>query len=146
MTNSFNDALTAPKDRVRVMLGDTATPWKFSDETINYFLTQNTSEREVAALLADSLAAQYAGRPALKIGDFSVDYAEQSKHFRDLADQLRTSAGASAAGYSLGSPDMGGVSRLQMETVESNDDRVASLERINSDGYGRSRDSDGRLL
>lgn len=75
MTATFDPALTTPKDRVRLHIGDTggllasgAIPnAEVADETIAAYLTTLTVLR-TAETLANSLAAKYA-----KVGDFTVD-------------------------------------------------------------------------
>lgn len=134
MTTTYDPSLAAPKDRVRQLVGDTASPWNFTDEAINYWVGELGSERAAAAQLADSMAASYSRRPKLEIDGFSIDYTAQSKQWRDLADQLRSSEADRPAAV-LGVPRMGGVSLGTMASVESDTDRNPSRERIGADSH-----------
>ena len=83
--------ITTNVGKVRLIIGDTnATSYVFTDDELNYFLTVNSSNINLAA--ADALeawVAKYATAPdSEKIGDYS--YSQKIvDHLNKLAKELR---------------------------------------------------------
>lgn len=105
MTWSYDDALAAAKDRVRIMIGDVdETSPLLSDEAIAMYVPGGTlgqsSERLAAAECAVAIAARLATRAiSISEGGSSVNWGDVAKRYRDLADQLHA---ADAAGDGTG--------------------------------------------
>lgn len=91
MTADYSTALATDKDKIRLMIGDTASPWKLQNEEISYFAALHTPNLNVAAAAcADAIAAVYASR-ADSIGNMSlsISYGDLARKYRELADRLR---------------------------------------------------------
>ncbi|MBA7640125.1 hypothetical protein ES703_47790 [subsurface metagenome] len=85
--------LTTSVGKVRLIIGDTAAPFVFTNAEITYFLTVNSNNINLAA--ADALeawVAKYTTAPdSEKIGDYS--YSQKIvDHLNKLAKELRTKA------------------------------------------------------
>lgn len=124
MTWSYNTALTASKDQVRLLIGDTdTTDQQLQDEEIAYLLTQSPNVYRCAAQACDTLAAKYARQINVALGgpiqSARADAAERSQHYTTLAASLRAQATRRSAG-----PYAGGISQADKETRESDTDRV----------------------
>lgn len=70
------------------------------------------------AVLAETIAAQYAGRTDKTVGKLSISQGSLSKHYFDLGRQLRYEAGLSAT------PFAGGISQDQKDSETGDSDRV----------------------
>lgn len=93
MTATFDPSLSAPLDRVRQLIGDTAVTLardvEVQDETITAYLTvQNGNELRVAWLLAGDLMAKYARQVEIAV-DHQTSRADQAfAQYRLLREML----------------------------------------------------------
>lgn len=131
---AFDPNLSTPKDLVRLLLGDTATPEKFDDATITAMLVLNSNPYFVAAALADSLSARYATTvsSSITVDGLTVDKgaSEASAHYAALASRLRAEGAANggvpgAQGFLTG-PLISGISTSAMDAVDGDSDRMPS--------------------
>lgn len=99
MTCTFDESLPSPKDRIRLLLGDTGDPCLRSDETINA-LVAAVGEAAATAELAAGLAIYYAQQPdAMSADGATISYRARVEAMRALA---KTSAEAAAAASGRG--------------------------------------------
>lgn len=116
------DPSSSDKDAVRFLVQDTDTNDQLvQDEEINWALTQGGGIYEAAALIAGTIAAQFA-RMADKetVGKVSVSYTKRAEQYKALADDLKKQASTKSAPI----PYAGGISKADVETQELNEDRV----------------------
>lgn len=132
MTWKFDTSLITAKDKIRHLVGDVNDKDRLiEDETIQAVLTDNGSDLRIsAAVIAESIAAQFSRRQNLRIDGFSIDWGERAKAYRDLAASLRNSATLDVAG-GLGLPVYGGVSISGMRSVDTDTDRNPSIFKTN---------------
>lgn len=120
MTWSYDTALTADKDVVRLLIGDTDTnDQQLSDEEILYFLTQETDPYLAAARAARSLQSKFARMVDTKVESVSKSYSQKSLAYGALAEDLVRQAGST----SIPSPGVSGVSVSDMKSKRSETDR-----------------------
>jgi len=139
MTFSFDPALSTPKDRVRLLLGDTQPPGWFSDEEINGLLVTVPAPTYAAAFLADSLSARFAMRVDKRIGSTQVSSSQASKAFAALAERLRAQGPDSDGSGVPTAGDMyvGGISHAVVDELRRDSDAVQpSFEVGQDDHYG----------
>ncbi len=81
------------RDKVRVLCGDTVSPQKLTDDQIDYFLSDNSSDIKLAAADAlDALAALAAhDAKSTKTMQTQTDLRSISEQFRKQAKALRDS-------------------------------------------------------
>jgi len=123
MAWSFDPALPTDKDTVRFYIGDTDTSdQQIADETITATLTLYTDPMLAAAVIARGLAAKYGRDVTYKAGDVSENASDLARFYLDLANTL------DPAGITKGAPlveiSVGGLSRSEKETLESDNDAV----------------------
>lgn len=98
MTTTYSgDPATSPKDAVRFYLHDKADPWLFTDEEIDYQLSEMGSVYLAAAELAMVQGASYTDRRDKTVGPLSIKYGEIGDRWYALAKSLRQ-RGARASG------------------------------------------------
>lgn len=98
MAFSFDLTLPAPRDRMRLMLGDTVAPGLRQNETYDQMLIA-FGEAEATARLAEGLAAQYAQKPTSLSDDTgSMSWSDRVKTWLELATRLRAQAGGGPLG------------------------------------------------
>lgn len=122
------DPSSSDLDAVRFLVQDTDTTDQLvQDEEITWALTQGGGIYSAAALVAGTIAAQFA-RAADKetVGKVSVSYTKRAEYYFKLEDDLKKKA----ATQDLPLPYAGGISVSDMETVVSNEDRVKPNFRI----------------
>lgn len=117
-------------DAVRHLVGDVdSSNQQVQNEEIIFSLAQASDEiYGAAALTARAIAARYS-----RLVDSAVDqtgiqasYSQRQQHYMDLAFELERQA-KKYGGASLGVPSAGGLSRSEVQSVESDDDRVPSM-------------------
>lgn len=88
---SYDDALSTPKDIVRLLLNDTAAPAVFNDKELDGFLTLEGGAVKLAAAQAiDTNADNEAlASKVLRTQDRSVDGAKLADALRKRAEALR---------------------------------------------------------
>lgn len=92
-TTYSGDPRTSDKDRVRFLLGDTSTPWTFTDEEILYVLETQGNVYASAAELATIKATEYADKKDKTVGPLSISYGESSDRWLAVAKNLRGRSG-----------------------------------------------------
>lgn len=99
MSFTYSGALTTDLERVRLLIGDTASATAlFQDAEIEWFLAQQGTVYLAAAAAARAVAAnknKLAQR--LSEGDYSRDLGSMVKQWIDLADQMERQGRSSAA-------------------------------------------------
>jgi hypothetical protein len=111
-TATYNDDLSTTKDKVRFLLGDTASPYELSDGEIAWLLSEDGDRPYYAAASgARTLAAKYAGEESSRsLGDLSVSREAGSKaaEFRMLSAHLKEQA-AARSGMAPRARNLGGT-------------------------------------
>jgi hypothetical protein len=80
-------------DKVRFYVGDTvSTDQLFSDQEIEFALTEAGSIRSAATLCANRKAAEWARYADLKEGQLSISYSQRSQQMLAIADAIQESA------------------------------------------------------
>lgn len=99
MTWTYETTLTATKDQVRLLIGDTiATRPQLQDEEIAYLVTRfGTDSSRVAVAACDVLIARYAGSVTKSIDGMSASFSDLLSHYQDLRANL-LSSGTSIVG------------------------------------------------
>jgi len=119
-----NSPATSATDRVRLIVGDTATEFEYlADETYEYLLdkysdNETTAAMEAARYILGSLA-KYSRQ---RTGDIEVYGAEMFKNYRDFLIELLRNPQmllSRAAIYA------GGISKRDMELNDANPDNVS---------------------
>lgn len=128
MTWSYDTALTADKDRIRLIIGDTDTNDQLlQDEEIAYFLTLKSNVFEAAALAASSIQSKFARLADTTVETVSVKYSQKAAQYAALAEDLDRKAKEDSA---LVSAYAGGISIADVDDVRDDDDRVKPKFRI----------------
>lgn len=120
MAWTYNIELTEPKDKVRLMIGDTTNDDpQFSDEELEAMLDVYGSVQQSAIAAARALSARYSRQADKWVGDLKILASQRSKHYRDLAEMLE-----SASVSAFGVPSAGGIRISQKEAAVGDADRV----------------------
>lgn len=93
--------ITAPRDRLRLQIGDTTSPNLFSDDELDTLLSERNDEIVLAAADAcDILATRFATNYDFKWKDGSFNRSQMAKMYADRAKELRerSSSGLSTLG------------------------------------------------
>lgn len=124
MTATYDTALTAAKDQVRLLIGDTdVTDALLQDEEIAYLLTQSASNVNVASVRAcEAVAARFSRLADTQVDDVRVSLSQRAKGYRELAATLR--GRIALTGVTLFA---GGVSVGAKESAEEDTDRVPPI-------------------
>lgn len=120
------DPTLSARDEMRFLLGDTVEAQAvFSDEEIDYLLTQSSNVYLAAALGAETAASMYVsssnGSVSTKtVGALSISYDDASKasEYRKLASDLRKRAALTGVVMAYS----GGTSKADKETMRQNTD------------------------
>lgn len=134
MAATYSTSLATDKDTVRLLIGDTnTTSAMFQDEEINAVLAIQTNVMLAAALMADSAAGKYSRSVSFSVEGLSIQNSQKAEGYRKLAESLRAQAasgnGIGGVGINTigGTPFVGGISKDEMHTQESDTDRVDSM-------------------
>ncbi len=121
MTWSYSNALTTPKDQIRLLIGDTDTSdQQLQDEEIAFFYAENTDIYTSAAACVTQLLAAYARKATSKsVGDLSLSYASRISDLKTLQADLLARASRKAPAM----PYAGGI-RYSDEATDNGDDDV----------------------
>jgi hypothetical protein len=125
MTWSYSgDPSSSTKDEVRFLSGCTDTTRQLvQDEEVLYAITQYSEPKLAAASILRSLAAKFSRNNDYKVGDISESCSQSAKAFLDLANDLDPS-GVTSGATILALPSLGGLSKSEKETLDSNGDAV----------------------
>lgn len=122
--------LTAPLNKVRLLVGDTnENDQQLQDEEITDFLTEAGSATGAAVLAVRALAAMYARQADKWVGDLKILASQKHRNYLDLEKSLV--ARYSAFGY----PSAGGIRVSDKESITENDDLVKPSFRRNLHDY-----------
>lgn len=127
-----------PKDRLRAMVGDVATPFNLSDEELQSFYDLAPGIFSAAADAADALAGRVAQDANVGLGVVSIGGGNAARYYMDLADKYRAravlageAAPSTSANATIGIGATGaaatGISVADMYGVESDPDRPDSV-------------------
>lgn len=93
MTWTYSNALTANKDKVRLLIADTDTAdQQLADEEINWVITQEPNVYAAASKCCSLLAAKYSRQADTEVGDLSVKKSQRATAYRALAKDLKAQA------------------------------------------------------
>lgn len=137
MTFSYNTALTASKDKVRLMIGDTnEDSVLLQDEEIDYFLTQNSSPTRAAVLCCRAISAKFARQADTTVESVSVNYSQKAQAYENMARNLEAQAATSGT---IAGPSATGISVAAMQAANEDADRpkpqIAEGQFTNPPGY-----------
>lgn len=119
MTWSYNLQLTANKDKLRLMIGDTDQDDPLmSDEELAYLISTHGSLESAAAAVCHSLAAKYARYADKQVGDLRLSLSQRAKQFYEMAKSFTKTAQILAA------PTAGGVYTSDKESWDANESVV----------------------
>ena len=96
-----------------------STVFSTSTATIGWFVDTEPSLYYAAAAVAESCAATFGGKGALKVGDLAVDY-QSGSFYRNLAKQLRTRGALGAV------PIAGGITQSDKDAELADSNRIMS--------------------
>jgi hypothetical protein len=121
MAWNYDIALTAARDQVRLIIGDTdGTDPQLQDEEINFLLTDNGDVVNRAALACcEALQAKYARMVDTKVDGLQEGAGERIAHYSLLIAQLRAKLARGGI-----RPLMGGQSRAAKQAARSASDLV----------------------
>ncbi len=118
---------------LRLMTGDTGTPPIMEDAQYTLVLgIENSNYYNAAFLACNSLAGIFAEKVSVTAGPVKIENQQKFEHYTELADKYRQMAreglGDDGTGGSslVSAPCITGVSVSEMETVDSDEDRVPS--------------------
>ena len=116
------DLTNSAIDRVRLRLGDTTCPYILDDQTIDYYITKNSNNknrtyRELLTVVLFSLSRLTRERA----GDVEV-YG--SEYFRQYYDAVKLALSNPELNYIVAMPYAGGISRNDMATNQQDTDSV----------------------
>lgn len=121
---TYDDALSANKDKVRWLIGDTsnsAATELQTDNEIAFALTQHGNQiYRAAAACARAIRGKFARQVSTSVGDVRVEAQQQFAHYTELAKSLERDG----ARYASATPWMGGVSVADKQSAEADTDRV----------------------
>lgn len=101
--------------------GETADDPVLTDAEIQFALDQNANIYGAAAICARALSARYARRVDTRFETVDVKYSQLRDSYEQLARSLDQQAKRRGA---MGAPIAGGISRAEVETVQTDTDRV----------------------
>lgn len=115
------DPTTDPVDAVRFHVGDTSEPFLLSDTEVQFALDQNPNVYAAAAICARALSARFSRQVDTRFETVWSFYGQRAAAFEKLARNLEQQAKRAGG---LGMPIAGGISVSDVESVDSNPDRV----------------------
>lgn len=120
MSWSYNFTLSAAKDKVRLLLGDTNTNDQIlSNEEITFFLTEHGSNiYSAVAACAEAAAAKFLRDKDRSAVGMSSNLSDRYNRFLELAKKYKARAGISAE------LDVGGILESRRDTIRSNSDLI----------------------
>lgn len=140
MTFSYSPSLPSPLHRVRFLIGDTVDAGHLvENQEITYTLSIQPIETFAAAAIAESLAARFAGKPDVRVGQTSVSNSALAAQYRELAARLRAAGGTIAGGDGTGPTAstmyVGGISRDERLEQYADDDAILPSFRLGKDDH-----------
>lgn len=140
MTWTYNAASLSLSDmyKVRFLIGDTdSSRQQLQDEEIDWVLTEQTVVTYAAASCAELLASKYAFLVNTENSELRVSAAARHKHYLDLAERLRQSAGdlpgGDGSGIVLATAYAGGTAVSEKETLEDDSSLVQPVFELGQD-------------
>lgn len=119
MTWTYDTALTADRDKIRLMIGDTDTnDQQFSDEELTYFRTEAGNNRGAALMAVEGLIAKYSRQVDKRVGDLSLSASQRVAQYKALRQTILDREIATAQ------PFAGGISISSKQTYEDDTDLV----------------------
>jgi len=109
--------------KVRLYIGDTDTTDQLaSDEEINAAIAATSDLYAAASMMCQAISAKFARQIDTSVESVSRKASQRSQQYNKMAKDYTTLSTQSGAG--LGVPYVGGVSESEMDSVESDSDRV----------------------
>ena len=120
---SYNDSdLSTDLNKVRRLIGDVnSTAGLFSDEEIEFFISEEANIYGAAAVACESLSAKFASGVSKTVGKLKINLQQKFDHYEKLSETFKTKS-KTKGGIQLFA---GGISQAQKDSEESNTDRVA---------------------
>lgn len=133
MAWNYDPASGQPKDKVRLLIGDTDTnDQQLQDAEIQIFVDDNPDNVYAAAQQAcQALASKFARLANTTIESVSVTYGDLSQHYRDLAGdlQVQSNSGTNKKYRAV----LTGTSISRARAIAANRDRIPNLFSVNQD-------------
>jgi spermidine/putrescine-binding protein len=127
---SYNLALAADKDKVRLLIGDTnSADQQLQDEELLFLIAQRGDVNLAAVDACRALHAKYARQVDTTNLSLSVGASKRAEAYKLLAETLETKA-SSLVGAEM---FVGGISIAGKETLDSNTDAVQPNFRMGQD-------------
>jgi len=114
MTTTYTGDFTSLLEQIRFEFGDTTTPFKFTDEEIEYVITLEHTVLNSAARLCEIYATKCADSASRQMGPLRVELKERVQSYLARAKALRSGMGRSAKPYA------GGVYQADEDNFEAN--------------------------
>lgn len=132
------DPCSSEKDEVRFLVGDTDTNQQLiKDEEIAYLLKKYGSPLSAAVNAARSISASVSKQVTEKTGDIAVSLGDLAEQYRKLANELQNQLSETATGICVT-----GVSHSEIDSRNSNEDRVSEQFQVGMDDDPRSISQD----
>lgn len=113
------DPSKTPRDAVRFLIGDTIKERPmFSDDEVDYQLTQTPGQRIAGAELLEIKSRQWARLADFRVGDVSKSLSKAADAMRKAAKALRADSNKRAL------PFFGGLSKAGKLSLEADEDAV----------------------
>ena len=121
MTWSYSmDPGASDKDAVRYLTGDTCfDSQQTTDEEILWAISEEANIYLAAARVCRSIAGMYAQRANKSVGDLRIEYTSIRDQYDTLVKDLEVRGATRGASIYVG-----GISKTDKESVETDDDRV----------------------
>lgn len=116
MSWSYDVGLTAVKDQVRLLVGDTniSAPM-LQDEEIQFFVSTEANVYRAAAYAATAISSLFRRKADSKqVGDLKIEYKTTADGYKKLADELK------ARGMMHQKPSAGGIKVTEQDAYENN--------------------------
>jgi len=122
MAWTYNTALAANRDKVRLLVGDTlSTDPQLSDEELDAMLVIYGGVKSTAIAVLRTLAAKYARFADKWVGDLKILASQKSRAYLEMANALSSSGALTPA-----APTAGGIFVDDKQAIEEDDSLVKS--------------------
>lgn len=119
---SYNDSdLSTDLNKVRLIIQDTSsTDFKFSDEEITFFISEEANIYGAAASAKESLASKTAEKVSKTVGKLKIELQQQFEHHIEQAKNFRTQSQTKGSSQIFA----GGLSVTGKDAQRADTDRV----------------------
>jgi len=125
MSWSYNTNLTADKDKVRLLIGDTDTDdQQLSNEELVALISLTGSVTSAAIRAARALSAKYARQADKWVGDLKILASQKSKAYSALAEELEDMGSTFGGSRTHQQPFAGGISVAAKAAIQADTDAI----------------------